>query len=171
MYGNGLSRNTSDDRLGTTLYFISFVIHVILCWIADKTAPHPIMMDVANLMTSGYSMLGFRWGGHGSFVVALGVLSSLILNAVRCVIQGMVIGWPRYRHHNLGTFRRSWLRAFGYLALAFLLVAILGEKYSTIDGVMDLSQIIIGTFFVGFIVNVIDDAVSATVTIFRRSRE
>lgn len=159
-----------DDLRVNALYVISFLIHVTWCFVVSIGYPFPILMNIVEPMAKGYSLVGFNWTGTGSVIVALGICSSLVLNILRRGIEGVFLGWPRYSSHTKHTLLRSWLRAAVYLVLAFFLVGVLGEKYRMTSSLIGISMIAIGTFIVGLIVNILDDAISATFIMVRKGK-
>lgn len=160
-----------DDLRVNALYVISFLIHVAWCFVVSIGYPFQIVMNIVEPMAKGYSLLGFNWTGAGSAIVALGICSSLVLNILRRGIEGVLLGWPRYSSHTKHTFLRSWFRAVVYLALAFFLVGVLGEKYRMTSGLIGISMIAIGTYIVGLIANIFDDAISATVVMLGKEKK
>lgn len=150
-----------------SLYLWAFVVHVVWCFISANIDPFPIVKGFAEWLINTYHLIGFNWSSTGATVVAAGIVSAFSLNAIRRVIEGTMLGWPRFHHHDRNTFARSWIRAVAYLALVLFALGIFGEKYSKSLDMLDVLLVAIGTFLFGVLVNVLDDAISATVIVFK----
>ena len=144
-----------------TMYLLTFVVHCGFCFFVTNTNSLAWVDVSTQWLAHAYGAVGFRWSGHGAYVVSAGALSALALNMARRAAEGLLLGWPRYRSHDRVTLVRSWVRAFLYMTMVIAALGFFGEKYSKLLSVIDVFLVCIGTFIFGLFVNVLDDAIAS----------
>ncbi|MDR3054817.1 MAG: hypothetical protein LBU53_05365 [Zoogloeaceae bacterium] len=165
----------TDNRVSEVLYGVSFVIHLCSCFYIANTEPISWLVGVAMYLLSMYENIGFNWSREVAYLLCAGMIFGIVLNAIRRAAEGIILGWPRFKYHNKHTFYRFWLRCIFWVSVVFLGLGAYGsndsrnfEKLHALDagyafgGAMDVLSIAIFSFLFGAVVNVIDDAISAT---------
>ncbi|MDR2113045.1 MAG: hypothetical protein LBQ62_08120 [Candidatus Accumulibacter sp.] len=171
----------SNDRIIGILYGVSLAVHSCVCFHIANTEPVSCLIGAAMYLLSIYENMGFHWSRDVAYLLSSGMISGIILNTVRRTVEGMVLGWPRFKDHDKSTFFRFWLRCLLWVGLAFFAFGAWGsnetrnfEKLHALDaghelgGTMHVFSIALASFIYGGVVNVIDDAISATYFILKR---
>jgi hypothetical protein len=171
----------TENRTVEILYGVLFAVHVCVCFYIANARPFPWLMDIAIYMISMYGKIGFRWSQNVAYFLSAGIMFGMLLNVVRRAAEGMLLGWPRFKNHDRHTFFKFWLRCIFFVGFVFLGIGAHGsnasrnfEKLHTLDagygfggGIMDIFIIAIFSFLFGAVVNVIDDAISATISLLK----
>lgn len=145
----------------TALYGASVAIHIFLsCYFAWRQNLY-LLGGPSELLASIYRSLGFAWDPAVAPIVSGSFILALILNIARRFTEGLLLGWPRFSAHDKSTMPRALLRSITYLFLSFIALGALGMNTAKISGFADVIFIAIGTYILGVIVNVIDDAISS----------
>lgn len=166
------------------LYVGALLLHLMWFFLVMTSEPITVVIDLSRWLVDSYSTLGFKWSlNDGSTFIAAGMLSAVFVNILRRVIEGVVLGWPRFNTYDMSTLRALIVRAIGYSLLCFLGLGAWGAnvsenfvKLTRLVGhpvnlnVIDIAVISVGTFLIGSLVNILDDAISSLVIhIFKRS--
>lgn len=154
--------------LDVTLFGSSFTLHFIWCLYIFKEHGIGTVTRSQQLLGNVYSVVGFEWNGLGAYLVAGALLSSLFANTLRRVLEGLLLGWPRFSMHNKGSLTDSFWILLGYGLITFFAAGFFGEKFATknID-LLDAILIAAMTYIFGLIVNFFDEFLSATYIVFR----
>jgi len=126
-----------------------------------------------RLISRSYSNFGLGWLGMGAYLMAATLLSSFLLNTARRALEGIFIGWPRFKWHDGNSVVRSITLLAGYGLMTYFAIGFFGQKYSS-KSIHFYDALIIGmsTYIVGLLVDFIDDAISGIICIFfNRSKE
>lgn len=156
------------DILVPALYSGAFVLHMIWCYQLTLLESHSWVIVISNRLSAVYETIGFDWHGRGALAMSAGIVSSVSLNSIRRVCEGVLLGWPRYKEHNFDTFKYSWIRLIFLLFLCIVGLGVFGEKVAGDRGTVGILSVGIGTFLFGLIVNSVDDAISATYSLIPR---
>lgn len=169
--------NLRSPTVTEWLYVVALLFHVVWCyWIAFSESIVAVV-NFSRWLVNAYSAIGFKWSlNDRTTLIAAGLLSAVLVNALRRAIEGGVLGWPRFNAHDMGTLKVSTLRAIGYGLLCFFGLGAFGENESAqfvkmlnlighhIDlNMTSVAYISISTFILGCFVNALDDAISALV--------
>lgn len=165
------------------LYVGALLLHLIWFFWVISSAPIAVVIDFSHWLVDLYSAIGFKWTLNvGSTLIAAGMLSAVFVNILRRVIEGIVLGWPRFNVHDVSTLGAFTLRAIGYGLLCFLGLGSWGANVSenfvkqtnlvghSVDlNLINIAVISVGTFLIGSFVNILDDVISSLTThILRR---
>jgi hypothetical protein len=159
------------------LYILAFFVHILWCYFVANYGQISMLNNVTEWLTNIYGNIGFHWSGKMSYIISSGILSALITNAIRRALEGTILGWPRFRSHDINTLIRSWGRVILYVSFVFFGLGALGqnnsiflEKYPTSLNSTGVLLISIETFLLGAIANPLDDAISATIFYLKLER-
>lgn len=160
------SVSQSNELLIDVLYVLAFLLHVGWCYYIYFDGIPTSIIAISSWVTLQYASIGFDWPNHWAAFISSAVLSSLILNIVRRVVEGALFGWPRYSANNLQTLSYFAFRAIGYFVLFTLALGAYGALKSSriLDGV-GVAFLAVSTFIFGLLVNVIDDFISSCVQV------
>jgi hypothetical protein len=127
-------------------------------------------MSITEWLKKVYGYIGLYWSGSEVYVVSAAISSALALNIIRRICEGALFGWSRFKLHDRNTLLISWIRSLFYVILVFFTLGVLGEKYSKTLDLVDIFFVANGTFLLGIIVNIIDDAISSTIVCLSKRR-
>lgn len=156
-----------NSRLLSILFLVTFSIH--MSWIAYVSIFESLKF-VENLQiffTQMYSHLAFEWNGNAAYVITAGLISSVFINVIRRFLEGFFLGWPRFKEHNKNSFIRASILLLSYGSIIFFTIGFFGEKYSSrpLD-FFNIFFIAVFTYFVGLLIDFIDEVISATYCMF-----
>lgn len=175
---NGPVRSIKIDPINSVewLYLIALILHFTWLYWYVVSEPIAFVNDFGRLMVNLYEAIGFKWGVQGTALISAGMLSAIIVNILRRIIECILLGWPRFSAHDVSTARAFILRAVGYGLLCFIGLGAWGanetEHYAKLSSVgvhsiytnfLHIAIISTGTFLFGCVVNVLDDAISALI--------
>lgn len=151
-----------------TLFVATFMLHFIWCLYVFKEHSIGGIIRSQQALADIYAVVGFVWSGFGAYLVSGALISSLLTNAIRRVLEGLLLGWPRFAKHNRGSLADSFWMLLGYGLITFFAAGFFGEKFSTksID-LLDALLIVAMTYIFGVIVNFLDEFLSAVYVVFR----
>ena len=154
-----------DNTLVGTIYGITFLAHVALCYWVYQTGAPKLVYTLNNWFIESYEIIGFTWIKQSTLIITSGILSSVVLNTLRRILESSLLGWPRFSSHNIHSRLYSIIRGILYMFFVYISVGAFGELNSDQDyiGIFNVLYIAIGTYIFGIIVNVIDDTISALV--------
>lgn len=166
------------------LYVWALLFHLAWVFWVVSSEHIVVVINLSRWLVNSYSAIGFKWSlNDGSSLIAAGMLSAVFVNVLRRLIEGVLLGWPRFNANDMSTSRVFILRSIGYGLLCFFGLGAWGanvsEKFvkltslvgNTVNlSVIDIVAISFGTFLIGCFVNILDDAISSlAMYIFRRS--
>lgn len=173
----------TNNRTVGILYCVSFVIHLCACFYVANVEPMPWLSGISVYIFSIYENMGFHWSRDIAYLLSSGIVFGIVLNAVRRTAEGMLLGWPRFNNHDRHTFYKFWLRCMLWVGFVFLVFGAWGANYSRnfeklllLDTsyefykIMNVTSIALFSFVLGAVVNSIDDAISATISILKECK-
>lgn len=139
------------------------LIHLILVFYAGYSSEIKAIDSLKNIISNSYRYFDFEWSGKGAYVMVAALLSSIFVNILRRVIDGLLLGWPRFKGHNIDSLSWSLALLIFYGFLTYFTIGFLGEKFSgfRVD-FFDVFLIAISTYILGFLVDLIDEIFAAT---------
>ena len=173
----------TNNKVIEILYCASFLVHLCTCFYVANVEPMSWLSDISAYLFSMYESIGFHWSRDTAYLLSYGILFGIVLNAVRRAIEGVLLGWPRFKDHDGDTFHKFWLRCMVGVVFVFLVFGAWGANHSknfarfiSLDasyefgGIMNVFSVALFSFLLGSVVNIIDDAISATVSILRKCK-
>jgi hypothetical protein len=170
----------TNGKIVKILYGVSFAVHLCAYFYIANIEPIAWLARIAAHLLSMYESIGFHWSQEVAYLLSSGMIFGIVLNAVRRTVEGIVLGWPRFKDHDKYTFFWLWLRCVFYVGLVFLGIGAWGSNESrrlvglyALDasyefrGIMNVFSIVLYSFILGTVVNTIDDAISATISILK----
>lgn len=159
----------SSDRIESTLFFTTFFLHCAWTVYAVNAEKFTFIQNLQEALSSLYAINGFEWSGSGAYVVTSALASSFIFNCTRRTFEGVLLGWPRFKKHDSKSLVHAFALLGGYGLMTYFATGFLGEKYSTrpIDFI-NIALVGVFTYLFGFLVNFVDEVISALYSIIRR---
>ena len=160
------SKNRRESRILMILFSITFVIHLALTIYASTDGAITFIAEFQEDITKTYQDVGFEWRGVGAYVVTAALISSCVTNTVRRFLEGIFLGWPRFKKHNKNSLFQAMVSLVGYTTLMYFAIGFFGEKFSTknIDS-MNVILIATSTYIAGLLVDLVDDFISGLYSI------
>ena len=160
--------NPKVNLLDIMLFGSTFVIHFIWCFYIFKERDIEFVIRSQQLLGSVYAAVGFVWDSFGTYLVAGALVSSVLANTVRRVLEGLLLGWPRFSKHNRNSLTDSFWMLLAYGLITFFAAGFYGEKFSTNNvDLIDTVLIAAMTYIFGLMVNFFDEFFSAGYVVFR----
>lgn len=156
-----VNRVFSKNGFLNILFLLTFLIHLFWVIYVLNVEKIEFIEDARLLLFEIYSAVGFDWRGGGSYFVTSGLLSSVFVNLVRRILEGVLFGWPQFKEHDRTSFIRALLSVFWYGVIIYFAVGYFGEKYSIREvDLVNVMIVAISTYIVGLFVDLVDDFVS-----------
>lgn len=157
------------NRIENILFVVTLLLHVSFVFYISKADRIEFVASLNKSLSNLYAVTGLEWSGLGAYLVAAALFSSLILNSARRIIEGLILGWPRFMRHDKDSLIHALVLFFCYGALTYFASGYLGEKYSSrpID-LINTILIALFAYIFGFIVNFVDEVISAIYSILRK---
>jgi len=162
-----MTQFSNDDQrnkhISAILFAVTFLIHFAWTTYASSKGNFVFIVDIKEIISSAfYSTLGFEWKGNGAYLVSAALVSSCITNTVRQFLEGVFLGWPRYKKHDKSNLTRAALLLISYSAMTYFAIGFFGEKYSSksLDAI-NIFLIATSTYIAGLLVDLIDEFISS----------
>ncbi|MFN3716745.1 MAG: hypothetical protein ACK4R8_08490 [Thiobacillus sp.] len=157
-----------DNRMLGALFSITFLAHLAWTAYVSNAKSLAFVEYLREFVSRAYSDVGFEWMGDGAYVVTAALASSFFVNSVRRLLEGVFLGWPRFKEHDRHSLIRASTLLLCYSALMYFAVGFFGEKYSSRPpDVINVCLIAASTYIVGLLVDVFDDVISGIYCTYR----
>lgn len=154
--------NRRDKRISGILFTVTFLVHLAWTAYVSSTENFELIIELQGFISSIlYSGPGFEWKGIGAYVVTAAMASSCVTNVVRRFLEGVFLGWPRFKEHDRNSLIRASMLLIGYGAMIYFAIGFFGEKYSSRSlDTINIFLIAISTYIAGLLVDFMDDVIS-----------
>ena len=166
-----LNRAQQSAHVSNLLYLTTFIVH--LAWIAYVLGAESMgfLEELQLLLANTYATVGFEWKGNGAYLVTAALVSSLLVNTIKRVLEGAFLGWPRFAKHDKNSLAHAFSLLVGYGLVTCFAIGYFGEKYSSRPlGFINIGLISIFTYIFGLLVNFVDEVISAIYCIYRGAK-
>ena len=158
-FSNDSRRN---KRISGGLFTGTFLIHLAWTAYVSNRESFEFIEELQGFISSTlYSGPGFEWKGIGAYVVTAALASSCATNVVRRFLEGIFLGWPRFKEHDRNSLIRASMLLIGYGVMIYFAIGFFGEKYSSrpLDTI-NIFLIAISTYIAGLLIDFMDDVIS-----------
>lgn len=160
-----------DGKISAFLFSSTLIVHICLIVYASNSNAITSFLKLQEIISKNYYDVGFEWRGIGAYVVTVALVSSFTFNGVRRVLEGVILGWPRYNEHDENSCIRALTLLIGYGVMMYFSVGFFGEKYSSkYIGVSNILLISISTYIVGMLIDILDDFISGVYCTYFRGK-
>lgn len=156
------NENRRKSHTSGILFACTFLVHLAWTVYASSNAGLMFIVELQSIISSAfYSEPGFEWKGIGAYVVTAALASSCAANVLRRFLEGIFLGWPRFKEHDGDSLIRASILLIGYGAMIYFAIGFFGEKYSSrpLD-VINIFLIAISTYIAGLSVDFLDEVIS-----------
>lgn len=154
-------QNQLSDRTSTTLFSVSFLIHLAWTFYASRTGAFAPIEILTQTVSNVYSYVGFEWSEIGAYLVVAALASSLLINIARKLLEVFLLGWPKFKGHDKDSLVTASMQLAICGAIAYFAMGFFGEQYSRRSpDLINILVIAISTYMAGFIVDLIDEVIS-----------
>jgi hypothetical protein len=156
------NKTRRDKRISEILFLGTFLIHLAWTAYVSNKEIFVFIVELQGVISTVFHYgLGFEWKGVGAYVVTAALVSSCATNVARRFLEGIFLGWPRFKEHDRNSLVRASMLLIGYGVMMYFAIGFFGEKYSSrpLD-LINIFLIAISTYIAGLLVDYVDDVVS-----------
>jgi len=156
------NENRHDNRILGMLFAGTFLVHLAWTAYASSNESFELIVELQEIISSTFhSRPGFEWKGIGAYVVTAALASSFATNLIRRLLEGILLGWPRFKGHDKNSLATASMLLIAYGTMSYFAIGFFGEKYSSrsLDAI-NILLIAISTYIAGLLVNFMDDVMS-----------
>lgn len=156
----------SDSRLSKITHATAFIVHLAFCAFLYFEELPSFIRPLCVWIVENYERIGFAWSVDKGLIIAAAMISGITINIARRIVEGMILGWPRFLDHTQHTSRYALMRGIIYVCFVIAALGAFGAlNTSKLDGsLFGLFYVAFGTYVFGLVINVLDDAISALLT-------
>ncbi|MEB0011467.1 hypothetical protein QN416_07495 [Glaciimonas sp. Cout2] len=155
------------------IYLIFMFIHVVISWFIFINGAPKGLNKLLDMTINTFQAAGFSWDFDRVRACVAVLFLSLILNVCRCFWVSVFYRWSIFLDHDKISFVHSITRLVAYLLFIFFVVGALIQNYASnykISSLMSFLIFSVGVFFIGYIIDVINDALAATYVCFFKGK-
>ncbi len=156
------NENRHNNHTSGILFAGTFLVHLAWTIYASSNESLMFVVELQSIVSSAFSSKpGFEWKGIGAYVVTAALASACAANVLRRFLEGIFLGWPRFKGHDRNSLTRASVLLMCYGAMIYFAIGFFGEKYASrpLD-LINIFLIAVSTYIAGLLVDFLDDVIS-----------